>query len=177
MEKIKKLIKKVLTKEVILYLFFGVLTTIVNWASFYLLTHFLHMNESEVLKNIANFIAIFISVLVAYFSNRNLVFHSSAQNFKERVIEFGKFMLGRAFTFVLELLLGFIGFKIFTNINETIIKMPITVVVVILNFFISKFFAFKKKSDKESNDEKKKEKDKNKDKDKDKDKKEELDDE
>ena len=153
MEKIRELIKKVLTKEVILYIVFGVLTTIVNWASFYLLTHFLNMDKTELLKNIANFLAIFLSIIVAYFTNRNLVFHSGAKNFKERTIEFGKFMIGRAFTFVLELALCFIGFKIFTNINETIIKMPITVLVIILNFFISKLFAFKNKHDGETNKE------------------------
>ena len=36
MEKIKELIKKFCTKEVILYLVFGVLTTIVNFVSFYI---------------------------------------------------------------------------------------------------------------------------------------------
>ena len=34
MDKIKELIKKILTKEVILYIVFGILTTIVNLGSF-----------------------------------------------------------------------------------------------------------------------------------------------
>ena len=37
MDKIKELIKKILTKEVILYIVFGILTTIVNLGSFYVM--------------------------------------------------------------------------------------------------------------------------------------------
>ena len=53
MEKIKELIKKFCTKEVILYLVFGVLTTIVNFVSFYILSKLVGWEE-----NLSNFIAI-----------------------------------------------------------------------------------------------------------------------
>ena len=75
MEKIKKLIKKLLTKEVILYLVFGVTTTLVNLGMFYLLNTILNWEQ-----NVSNFIAIVISVLVAYVTNKDLVFHSEAKN-------------------------------------------------------------------------------------------------
>ena len=61
MEKIKSIIKKFMTKEVILYVVFGVLTTIVNFVTFYLLTHFTKTDE-----NVANSIAIILAVLFAY---------------------------------------------------------------------------------------------------------------
>lgn len=143
MEKIKKLIKKVCTKEVILYGVFGILTTLINWGTFALLTRFANME-----KNLANAIAIILAVLVAYATNKDLVFHSKATGIKEKFIEFWKFILGRAFTMILEFGLDALLFLIpavsANNQLQLIVKMIITVIVVILNFFISKFFAFKK---------------------------------
>lgn len=142
MEKIKviinKLIKKFCTKEVILYAVFGILTTICNIGTFALLNKVFNVNE-----NIANIFAILLAVLFAYFTNKDLVFHSKAQNSKERFIEFCKFMLGRAFTMVVEYVGCALMFK-FLPIPNILSKCIITVVVIILNFFISKFFAFKK---------------------------------
>ena len=91
MKKIGKIIEKILTKEVILYIAFGILTTIVNLGSFYVMNSILQWNE-----NISNFIAILLAVIFAYITNKDLVFHSEADSFKERIIEFCKFMLGRA---------------------------------------------------------------------------------
>lgn len=138
MDQLKGLCKKFLTREVIFYVIFGVFTTIVNLLVFYLLT-LIKLNE-----NVANIIAIITAVLFAYFTNRKLVFNSTATTFKERLYEFYKFMLGRAFTMVVEAL----GFPLLYNImgiQEMISKLLISFVVIVLNFFISKFFAFKKK--------------------------------
>ena len=140
MKKIGKIIEKILTKEVILYIAFGILTTIVNLGSFYVMNSILQWNE-----NISNIIAILLAVIFAYITNKDLVFHSEADSFKERIIEFGKFMLGRAFTMVVEFVGGLILFKLpIPNIKT---KMGLTIIVIILNFFISKFFAFKSKKD------------------------------
>lgn len=139
MKELKELIKKFCTKEIILYAIFGILTTIVNIAIFSLLTYVFKMNE-----NVANAIAISVAVLIAYFTNKDLVFHSEAQNFKEKLMEFCKFILGRAFTMLVEYFGGMLLFK-FCPIPEIISKCIITVIVIILNFFISKFFAFKEK--------------------------------
>ena len=139
MKKIGKIIEKILTKEVILYIAFGILTTIVNLGSFYVMNSILQWNE-----NISNFIAILLAVIFAYITNKDLVFHSEADSFKERIIEFGKFMLGRAFTMV-EFVGGLILFEL--PIPNIITKMGLTIIVIILNFFISKFFAFKSKKD------------------------------
>lgn len=143
MKKLKELMKKFCTREVILYLVFGVLTTIVNWLTFYLLTKFCHMDATEWQKNLANFIAIILAVLVAYFTNKGMVFHSEAKTLKEKWTEFCKFILGRAFTMVLEFGLDAILFL--TVIPEMVTKAVVTIIVIILNFFISKYFSFKKK--------------------------------
>ena len=138
MEKITSLIKQYCTKEVIFYTIFGILTTIVNLFTFYIFTKYFNINE-----NISNIISIITAVLFAYFTNRKLVFHSKAITIKENALEFLKFMLGRAFTMVVE----FVGCAIMfatLDIPDIIVKIIISVIVIILNFFISKFFAFKK---------------------------------
>lgn len=137
MEKLKALIKKVCTREVIFYIIFGILSTIVNIGVFSILTHF------GLEENLSNVISIICAVLFAYFTNRKLVFNSTASNFKEALKEFYKFIIGRAFTMVVEMVGFYLLFNI-CSIPELISKLGITVVVIILNFFISKFFAFKK---------------------------------
>lgn len=140
MENIKKIIKKVLTKEVMLYIVFGALTTIINLGSFFIMNSILKWNE-----NLSNFIAILLAVIFAYVTNKDLVFHSKAESIKEKFQEFCKFMLGRAFTMMIEFVGGLFLFKL--PIPNIISKATLTVVVIILNFFISKFFAFKSKKD------------------------------
>lgn len=137
MEKLISLIKKLFTREVIFYGIFGVLTTVVNLVVFYILTH---LNVEE---NLSNVIAIILAVLFAYFTNRKLVFNSTAATFKEKLKEFYKFILGRAFTMIAEVVGFYLLFNII-GIQEIISKLIISAIVIILNFFISKFFAFKK---------------------------------
>lgn len=138
MEKIKTLIKKVCTREVILYAVFGVLTTIINLASFYIFTNVFKWNE-----NVSNVIAIVLAVIFAYVTNKDAVFHSDVETMKEKMIQFIKFMAGRAFTMIIEW--GGCAILFLTPIPQMISKTLMTVIVIILNFFISKFFAFKKK--------------------------------
>lgn len=136
-----KLVKKIFTKEIILYAIFGVLTTLINIGSFFLMTTFLHIEDA-----LANNIAIVIAVLFAYFTNKDIVFHSKAEGFGEKVIEFCRFILGRLVTMFIESFGGSLMFR-YLPIPTIISKCLITVVVIILNFFISKFFAFKTSSD------------------------------
>lgn len=138
MDRLNKFIRKVCTKEIIFYGLFGVLTTIINIGVFYILVNLLHLNE-----NFSNIIAIIVAVLVAYFTNRKLVFNSTATTFNEKLSEFYKFILGRLFTMGIEMLGFFLLFNLL-HIHELISKCVITIIVIILNYFISKFFAFKK---------------------------------
>lgn len=139
MEKLKALIQKFCTKEVIFYGIFGIFTTFVNVGTFFVLNTLLHVEE-----NLANNIAIILAVLFAYFTNRKLVFHSEASSWKEKWIEFFKFILGRAVTMVIESV-GCALLFAYAPIPTLVSKCIMTVIVIILNFFISKFFAFKKR--------------------------------
>jgi putative flippase GtrA len=140
-------LKKFFTREVIFYLIFGVLTTVVNIAVSFFLTAFCNVEG-----NLASTIGIICCILFAYFTNRKWVFNSTATTLKEKWIEFIKFILGRAVTAVLEIISVFLLNNIIhsfygmfsDDIAYLINKCLITVVIIILNFFISKFFAFKK---------------------------------
>lgn len=141
-------LNKLLNKEVIFYIIFGVLTTIVNIVVSFVLKAFCNLEA-----NLSSTIGIIASILFAYFTNRKWVFSSTASNFKEKCIEFFKFILGRAFTMVIEIFGVFLlndiirlFYSVFgDNIAFLINKCIITVIVIVLNFFISKFFTFKKK--------------------------------
>ena len=149
MNKLKSLFQKLLSREVILYIVFGILTTIVNVATFYVLTHFAKMNE-----NLANVIAILLAVIFAYLTNRKMVFNSTASTKKQIFSEMCKFFSARLFTMLVEffgcMFLFYLAEK--NNVSgilnisiDLIIKVSMTAIVIILNFFLSKFFAFKKK--------------------------------
>lgn len=135
---IKKIIDKFFTKEVILYVVFGVLTTIINLVVTYILNNFMHINGA-----ISSAIGIIAAVIVAYLTNRKMVFNSEAVGFKQNLNEFGKFILGRAGTMLVEEG-GVILFNTVLKLPLMPVKIALTILVIILNFFISKFFAFKK---------------------------------
>ena len=135
----EKIIKKVCTRETMLYIIFGVLTTLIN-----IVVSTILVMVFQVEGNLASTIGIIISILFAYFTNRKMVFNSTAETAKEKWKEFLKFILGRSFTMVIEMAGVFLLYTVL-GIEYVITKVTITVIVVILNFFISKFFAFKSK--------------------------------
>lgn len=131
----KMLNDKEYRNHIISYVFFGVITTLVNWVSFYLIRRYLPFVE----ENIANIISIILAVIVAYITNRKFVFHSKDKNILK---EFIAFCSGRAVTMIIEEL-GFLIFATLIGFNEMLVKVVVSVIIVILNYFISKFFVFK----------------------------------
>ena len=126
-------------KQVIDYLFWGVMTTVVNILVFALL-HWL--TDWNYLIN--NTIAWLLSVLFAYISNKVYVFHSYTATRKEVTKEMASFFLGRFVSYFIEqgiMILGISGLKW----NEIVVKIIANVVVVIVNYFWSKWAVFKKK--------------------------------
>lgn len=125
---------KVVSREVFFYLVFGVLTTLVNIVSFAILTRLL--SAGTVLSNV---IAWFLSVLFAYVTNRRWVFQSKDGNlFREAAA----FFSGRIGTGVLDTVVMFITVDLL-GWNDMVMKVISNVIVVILNYIISKFFVFK----------------------------------
>lgn len=130
-----------LSKEIILYLVFGVLTTLVNIVAYYLFATV--FNQSTLLSNT---IAWFLSVMFAYVTNRYFVFSEHATGFRSVVFECSKFYSGRIFTGVLDMAL-MVFFVDVCHYNDFVVKIVVNVVVVVLNYIISKLLIFKGKEE------------------------------
>lgn len=138
MGKLIGILKKICTKETILYIIFGVLSTIINIGISTIL-----VKKCSVEGNLASTIGIIAAILFAYFTNRKMVFDSNAETIKEKLTEFFKFILGRVFTMLLEIVGVYVLYTII-GMEYVFTKFIMTVIVVIANFFISKFYSFKK---------------------------------
>lgn len=138
---IKKLYKQ--HREVIQYLIFGVLTTLVNFVTYYILK-FVFGNDDIRIDKLFNAIACIISIIFAYVTNRTWVFQSKAKGFKNIVKEMISFFSCRAFTMVLDTLIFWVGHEIL-NWNDFIVKCISQVVVIVLNYVLSKLIVFRKK--------------------------------
>lgn len=138
-DKITYVIKKLLNKEAIMYIIFGVLTTLVNLIVSFVLEGVVNIDGAW-----ASAIGIVSSILFAYFTNRKWVFNTNAKGFKENFREFIKFILGRAITMIIEQG-GVVIFYSYMSLPFMPVKLSLTIIVIILNFFFSKFFAFTKK--------------------------------
>lgn len=129
---------KIISREVFFYLVFGVLTTLVNIVSFAILTRLL--SAGTVLSNV---IAWFLSVLFAYVTNRRWVFQSERGDVLR---EAAAFFSGRLGTGVLDTLVMFVTVDLL-GWNDLLMKIISNVIVIILNYIISKLFVFKSGKD------------------------------
>ena len=129
----KNIIQK--NKEIIMYLVFGVLTTVVNIVVYYIFSNLLHMNYL-----FSNAMAWFLSVLFAYVTNRKYVFDSkNNQIIKEAISFFGS----RLATGIIDMMLMWFLVN-FNIVNDVVAKVVVNVIVVILNYILSKLVVFKK---------------------------------
>ena len=124
-----------------MYLVFGVLTTAVNYFSYIILRIFL-TEDYHVL--FCNATAWFLSVLFAFITNKLFVFESKTWETKTLAREASSFFGARIFSGVLDLGIMYV-FVSLMSYNELIIKLLSNVVVVIINYILSKLFIFKKK--------------------------------
>ena len=132
----KKIIKNF--KAEILYLLFGGLTTVINVLSYYLFYNFLKC--SNVLSTIVAWV---ISVLFAFVTNRIFVFESKEKGIKNILREISSFFTFRFLTGVMDLLIMWLTVDIM-HWNGMFWKIVSNILVVILNYFASKIFVFKK---------------------------------
>ena len=140
MENIKELIKKVCTKEVILYIVFGVLTTLVSLVTYKLCVVTFLNAENALQLQIANIIAWIVSVAFAYVTNMKFLFESKNSN---KLQEASKFVTSRIATLLMDMLIMFIGVTLL-KFNDGIIKLISQVVIIVANYVFSKIFVFKK---------------------------------
>lgn len=132
-------------KEGILYLVFGGLTTLVSIVSFWIFS--LIFGEDKYL--LSNFLSWVLAVIFAFFTNKTLVFGSLKTDRKTLLREGLEFLLARAFSFGLEdggllLMLDIFGMEAIP-LGDLIAKVLMSVIVILVNYLISKFIIFKKK--------------------------------
>lgn len=143
MKKIIELYKKY--EEVINYLVMGVLATVVNLAVKYALLFTVLDASNATQLQIAVIISWIAACLFAYVTNRIVVFKSKSKNILK---EFISFVLARVFTLVLEMLIMFIFvtyLKLNSDIWVIIWSLVAQVVVIVVNYILSKLIIFKKK--------------------------------
>lgn len=124
-------------KELVLYAIFGCLTTVLNIVVYFILTHIFIFNFM-----FSNALAWMIAFIFAYYTNSKFVF-SYLPFFSEGCLRrFIKFFNSRIFTGVLDMFLMwfFVGDL---KINDSISKFVVNVIVIILNYVMSKFLIFK----------------------------------
>lgn len=126
-------------KEALLYLFFGGLAFVLNIAVFALLSNVFHLDP--LLGNVISWI---ITVLFAFYTNRIWVFQAPTATKKEFFQQLASFFSGRIVTLLIEeLLLGI--FITWLQFPEIPVKVVAQVVVIVLNYVISKLFIFHSK--------------------------------
>ena len=126
-------------KEVILYIFFGGCTTLVNIVVYYLCAHPLNM-----LTTMSTIISWILSVTFAYVTNKIWVFESNVDNKHDLLKEMVSFYGCRLSTGILDLII-MIVFVDILRFNDLIIKILSNILVIVLNYVASKLYIFKKK--------------------------------
>lgn len=138
-EKIKALCVKY--EEMIAYLIVGVLNTIVSWAAWFLCAY-TFLDAQIVWQNfLLSLISWVVGVVFGYFMNRKYVFKSKEPDMWK---EFLQFSGGRVSTWVLDEVMMILMVNVM-KIHEGFSKIFVSVLVMIGNYIISKFFVFKKK--------------------------------
>lgn len=142
MEKIKEIYIKY--KEIINYLVFGVLTTVISLIVYYVAVFTFLNPENAVQLQIANILSWVAGVTFAYFTNRKYVFESQEKN---KIKEASKFVLARVTTLVMDMIIMWLGVTVL-HLNDKIIKIISQIVIIISNYIFSKIFVFRNKKSK-----------------------------
>lgn len=136
LKKIMELIRK--NWDIVSYLFFGVLTTIVSWAVY---APMYHWTQSGVISNVVSWIA---AVAFAYLTNKPFVFRSHDWSAKTVIPELTKFVgcrvgSGIAETSIIAVTVDWLGW------SGMVMKLATSVLVVVLNYVGSKLLVFRSK--------------------------------
>ena len=125
-------------KEVISYLFFGGCTTLINIISYML------FRAANIDMLISISLAWVVSVLFAFITNKLFVFESRNVGFKKTMVECIYFFVCRLLSLVFDLGFMYLLVDIF-SCNELLSKIVSNIIVIIINYVLSKLLIFKKK--------------------------------
>ena len=128
-------------KEMINYIIFGILTTLINLITYYILIITIFNPNNPIQLQITNIISWIVSVAFAYITNKIYVFDSKEKNIIKEII---KFYSSRLITLFIDIILMF-SFVSILKFNDKLIKLLITIIIIILNYILSKLLVFKKR--------------------------------
>ena len=142
LQKITQLINKYknISAEAIRYIVIGVMTTLVNFSLFALMTRVFRLDVT-----VSNVTSIAVSIIFAFVTNKLVVFRHKSKTRAELATEFVKFVGARLLTMALEIGFVFLAVEVLKQ-NDLIGKLASQVLVIIGNYFISKFLVFRSKT-------------------------------
>lgn len=126
-------------KEVVLYLVFGGLTTLINVVAYAVCSYIFHL---ETVTGVA--IAWIVSVAFAYVTNKIFVFESKTDTFKKFFKECISFFGCRLATGVMDIVIMYVTVDLW-HFNDMLMKILSNVLVIVLNYVFSKVFIFSQK--------------------------------
>ena len=125
-------------KEQLLYIIFGVVTTVVNFVTYYLCARILMIGIM-----ISTVIAKIFSLSVAYLTNRKWVFNSNKTQKIKIFRECLTFYACRGVSALLDFGIMYLG-AVLLNFNDLAVKIFATIVVIVANYIMSKMIVFRK---------------------------------
>lgn len=143
--------KKLFNYEMVTYIFFGVLTTVVSVLSFWLFDLLLSNKMFVVIAGkqkdmgylIANVVSFILAVLFAFITNKLFVFQSKDTAAKTVFRELILFTAARLLSFGVDMLWMFVTVTL-CGINALLSKIIVQIIVVIMNYILSKIMVFRK---------------------------------
>lgn len=124
-------------KEIVSYIFFGILTTLINLLSYILLTKVLMLDYKSAVT-----IAWIVSVIFAFITNKLFVFMSRDRHFLSLIKELGSFTLSRIASFGLDIVTMIILIEMLM-LNDLGVKIFANTLVIAFNYLASKYFVFR----------------------------------
>ena len=124
-------------KDIIIYLFFGGLTTLVSFAVYFSVYRYLSLSAGW-----SNVISWICAVVFAFVTNKPFVFHSYDWSVSAALPELGKFVGSRLLSGLLETAVLAVTVDLL-HLHNLAMKLIASVIVVILNYVFSKLIVFR----------------------------------
>lgn len=127
-------------KQIVAYVFWGIVTTLTNIIIFQILDEYFGMNYM-----LANTIAWFLAVLVAFFSNKVWVFGSHYTTVSAFWSEFLRFYFYRGLTLIIDDAFMFVGESLIgikSSMGQLVLKIVDNIVIIVVNYIFSKWLVF-----------------------------------
>lgn len=133
--------------QIILYVYFGALTFLVDTGVFFVLSHIFPTEENAWILHGCSIFSTLAAITFAYITNRKYVFRSKIKKGKALLREIVEFYSARCLTMIVaEVLLNF--FVLNMDVSAPLAKLLVNVLVIVLNYIFSKFWIFKKRKKK-----------------------------